>query len=135
MDLKTLAEQLNTEAKVREVDVIASASSDYILESNKVSKEHLQVLTTLNIDSYSTPIEQTTRRGTKVRRIFHLKDHQVAEPEQFDQFSTKVQDQLMNAEAGKEKEYYIQRLKDKFYFTSDEQIFELPNKYEPFAFI
>ncbi|MDN3504746.1 MAG: hypothetical protein P0S95_04130 [Rhabdochlamydiaceae bacterium] len=135
MDLKSLAVQLNEEAKAKDVKVVASASSDYNLESNKVSQEHLQVLTTLNEGDYSQPIEQITRRGTKVIRIFHLKDHQVSLPEKFDQFSTKAQDQLMNEEAGKEKECYIQKLKEKFYFTSDDQIFELPKNYEPFAFI
>lgn len=135
LPLKEVASRLNQEAKTMDVNVIASASSDYQLDSNQISKQHLDILSTLQLNGYSEPVKQTTRDGSPVHRIFHLKNHEKSEPEAFESYANTKLDQMLNQAAAREKQRYVDRLKKQFHFDENEQIFDLPQNYQPFALV
>ena len=116
--------------------VTVSLSDDYSGPSQKISKQHLEAIEPLDVDTISSPVGQLSRFDqSMVYRIFHLKDHTKALPETFDQMHDKIKNEMLFKTADKEKATYINALKKRFGYDTHNPKFELPEDYRPFALI
>lgn len=129
------ADKINAQAKSQDLNVIASASTDYSADTSRISKQHLEVLQGLDINAVSQPAIQKTRQGANVRRIFHLRGHDKDGPQPFEELAQKLQERLTDFQAGRERSLYIESLKKKFSVKEEDENFPLPDLYQPFALI
>jgi len=128
--LETIASEIQTE------DAAVSLSEDYSGPTQKISKQHFDVIKELTTNSFSAPISQVSRVDQSiVHRIFHLKETVKKLPDSFSKMHDKIQNELRFKAADKEKEAYINILKKKFGYDVHNPKFDLPEDYYPFIIL
>lgn len=111
-------------------------SEDYLEPTQKISKQHLEVIEALESDAYSSPIKQVSRfDNSDVYRIFHLKDRIKKLPQTFDQINNKLKNDLLFEDSDKEKQTYLDKLKKRFGYENHDPKFVLPEDYRPFVIL
>jgi hypothetical protein len=88
------------------------------------------VLSKLKVGSFSDPVEQTSRDGSIVFRVFHLKDHTLTEPPKFDEMEAQLKETLLQQVASEENAQYVTKLRQRFGY--DEKSLDIPPNFEPF---
>ncbi len=109
-----------------------SLSSEFISEGKELSEAHREVLTQTRPNSWSEPIVQQSRDGSKVVRIFHLKSHTKQETPLFETMATGIKQELFNQYGEKEMEVYIARLHQRFNYNQNS--LDIPAQFEPFSY-
>jgi len=107
------------------------ASKDYVASTKTISKEHLEIVQNLKPNEYSSPIKQMSRAaGGEVYRIFHLKKHDLKEPNPFNELHQEISGDLVNRAVNKERAAYKARLMEKY--EAKELTSSIPPDYQPF---
>lgn len=122
--------------EIGEEGVTISLSDDYSGTTQKISKQHFDIVKTLTPHSFSLPVSQVSRfDNSTVFRIFHLKSLIKKLPESLNQMHDKLKNELLFTTADKEKKNYIELLKKRFGYDLHDPKFELPEDYRPFALL
>lgn len=131
-DLSWIAEQLKT---VLSQEALASitVSEEYVIDDKALAKPHKEVLSLLIVDSISPPIEQTSKDGSIVCRLFHLKGHTKKELPKFEQVANELKDTLLQKANSEEASSYAAKLRRRFGY--DAQLFDVPIDFEPFSLL
>jgi hypothetical protein len=132
--LAAVAEALKQKEGLPE-DLSISVSQDYAVDQKNLSESHKNVLLSLQPDSYSEPLKQSSRvNHESVHRIFHLKDHVQEKTPSFGELSDKIEDRLIQQAISKESALYISKLRKRFGY--DEKNTEvLPEDFHPFVLL
>ena len=113
-------------------DFRISLTDELTVEDKAIAQNHKAILTTIPLDSLSSPVFLQQNNEYLVR-VFSLKDHIKSEPMPFSQMTDKLRGELVGKMAEKERGTFFQRLKDKYGY-SDEQIYiPLPEGFAPFS--
>lgn len=107
-------------------------SSDFVSEEKELSDAHRAVLSQMRPNSWSDPVVQQSRDGSKVVRIFHLKSHTKQEIPLFETMATGIRQELLNRFAEKEMDAYLARLHQRFNYNQSS--LDVPDHFEPFSF-
>ena len=92
-----------------------SLSKDLSLSSHELSKEHLNILKRLPIDSISEPIQQLTKASNShVLRFFQLKSFQRGDIPTFTSMEEELKNRLINNQASIISNEYFSKLKRKY---------------------
>jgi hypothetical protein len=128
--LKNLKYFLNSD----EISML-TLSQEYTVEDKQLAETHKSALNALlsdaTLQSFSQPIEQISRDGSVVYRIFFLKDHAVKQPPAFDSIASEIKDGLLQKVASEEMIAYTKKLRQRFGY--DERSLDLPDAFEPFS--
>lgn len=97
-----------------------------------ISREHHEVLSSMQTDTYSKPCKQISRLdGSIVHRIFHLISEENIAPPLFSTMSEELRNTLLNQLAMKETQEYIETLSKRFN-VNIEEIQSLKKDFQPF---
>lgn len=133
--LADLPEKFKENPQITNNSVSMTLSKEYSVMDKNLSKEHKDILKTLNTDSFSEPIEQFSRTSnSNVYRIFYLKNHTVKNAPSFDDKYDEIENKLLGEAVQKEREAYKNKLFEKFGITKDYLNSEMPEDYKPFTF-
>jgi len=105
-------------------------SPEYTTEGKALTEAHKAVLSKLKAGAFSEPVEQTSRDGSVVFRVFHLKDHTLTEPPKFHEVADQLKDTLLQQVAAEENAQYVAKLRQRFGY--DEKSLDIPADFEPF---
>lgn len=125
------------EAKLKElekefVNTNMQASPTYKVTSKDISKSHKDVLSTLQVNSFSPPIFQTSRSDNKkIHRIFFLKRHELKTPPSFEEMADNIKNELLQKAVSEESELYFAKLRKYYGITQESAI--IPENFEPFS--
>jgi hypothetical protein len=108
-----------------------SVSSELQIEEKDLAQPIREVLSKLNIGSWSQPVIQKSRDGSQVVRIFNLKSHVKQESPLFQTMVAGLKNELLNRYADKEMDVYVTRLHERFNF--DQNSLDIPKHFEPFS--
>lgn len=108
-----------------------SVSSEMQIEEKDLAQPIREVLSKLNIGSWSQPVIQKSRDGSQVVRIFNLKSHMKQESPLFQTMVAGLKNELLNRYAEKEMDVYVARLHERFNF--DQNSLDIPKHFEPFS--
>ncbi len=107
-----------------------TVSQEFDTEEKALSQTHRETLSQLEIGKWSQPTLQTSRDGTSVVRIFHLKNHTKERPPVFTAVANSLRMQLLNDIADQELKTYRAKLYQRFNF--DDRLIDIPPNFEPF---
>ena len=107
-----------------------TVSQEFDTEEKALSQTHSETLSQLEIGKWSQPTLQTSRDGTSVVRIFHLKNHTKERPPVFTAVANSLRMQLLNDIADQELKTYRAKLYQRFNF--DDRLIDIPPNFEPF---
>lgn len=110
---------------------LLSVSQEFETEDKSLSQTYREILSTLKKGEWSPPQMQTSRDGSSVVRIFHLKEHTHEKPPAFTALATNLRMQLFNQAADQEMQNYRAKLYRRFNF--DDQSLDIPPQFEPFT--
>jgi hypothetical protein len=113
------------------IDVKISLSSDFSMESGQIAAQHMEVLSSLPLKTFSKPVMQSGKAGDVVR-IFYIKDRETIAAQPFTILAASLKDKLTEFYAAREKKAYIDRLKKQYRAEDHETYFDLPKDYKPF---
>ncbi|MBS0647977.1 MAG: SurA N-terminal domain-containing protein [Verrucomicrobia bacterium] len=108
-----------------------TVSQEFDAEDKALSQAHREILSRLDKGQWSQPAIQQSRDGTKVIRIFHLKDHTKTTPPAFATVANDLKQHLLNEQAEIENKAYLAKLHQRFNF--DEKSLDIPPHFEPFT--
>ncbi len=108
-----------------------TVSQEFDVDQKSLSQSHKEILQKLAVGEWSAPTVQTSRDGSSVVRIFHLKDRSSTKPPAFEAIAHELKQNLLNEAAQKESEAYLVRLHQRFGF--DESSLNIPPNFEPFT--
>lgn len=110
---------------------LLSVSQEFETEDKSLSQTYREILSTLQKGEWSPPQLQTSRDGSSVVRIFHLKERTHQKPPAFTALATNLRMQLLNQAADQEMQNYRAKLYRRFNF--DDQSLDIPPQFEPFT--
>ena len=102
------------ETNKRDATVVIKASELFSRTEATISSSHKEGLLNLAPDGFSTPIEQLSRSGQKIFRIFYLEDRQEPTPPVFSEVADSLHSQLIQGAAEKETVNYFETLRAKY---------------------
>jgi hypothetical protein len=108
-----------------------TVSQEFDVDQKSLSQSHKDVLQQLGVGQWSAPTVQTSKDGSSVVRIFHLKDRSSTKPPAFEAIANELKQNLLNEAAQKESEAYLVRLHQRFGF--DDSSLDIPPSFEPFT--
>lgn len=111
--------------------VTLTVSQEFDVEDKALSQAYREILSQLDQGQWSKPTTQQSRDGTKVVRIFHLKDHTKTTPPAFATVANDLKQSLLNEQAEIENKTYLAKLHQRFNF--DEKSLDIPPHFEPFT--
>lgn len=122
--------QLASDTENSQPSVSLTVSSDYKAEDKALTEAHRAVLSKLNVGAFSSPVEQVSRDGSVVFRIFYLKDHQISAPPKFEEIAANLKDALLEQVSMEENAQYTAKLRQRFGY--DDKSLDIPADFEPF---
>lgn len=131
-DLALAAEKLKSELPA-ETPITLNLSSDYESENKDLAPSVREVLLSLTNGQFSPATEQTSRDGTTVLRVFHLKDHTKTDLPKFEQVAAELKDALLQKAANEEMAAYVSKLRSRFNFDAQTIEEQIPAGFEPFS--
>jgi hypothetical protein len=102
--------------------------------SKEVSASHKSALSSISVNSFSTPISQISRiDNKKVYRIFLLKDYEKKDSSLFNEVSEKLKNELLQREVVSQSDKYFSKLRKRY--DINDKILEdvVKDNYEPFV--
>lgn len=132
-ELANLKDTIQTEVN-EDVSASLAISEDFHATNKDISEAHKQVLSTMQVNTFSPPTTQRSRvDNSTVHRIFYLKNHSKTEAPTFNEISNKLENDLIHDHIQKESSVYIQKLRK--YYGYDEQSLQenIPANFEPFS--
>jgi hypothetical protein len=110
-------------------------SEVYTHHEKDISDQYKEVLSAMQPNSFSQPIETSSRNEKKavIYRIFYLKDIEQKEPLPFSQMAIKLKEQLTNEMVSQETVKYLKKLRDHYVVKDEEIMKNLPKNFEPFS--
>jgi hypothetical protein len=127
----TVAADLFKEQLPPEEAPMITVSQEFDQEEKELSEANREVLSSLEKGTWSAPVVQLSRDGTKVVRIFHLKGHTKHKPPVFTAVANELKNNLLNETFEEENNVYVAKLHQRFSF--DDKSLEIPPHFEPFA--
>ena len=131
LELEEVAKKLIEKCEKDHINVKITASPDYMMESAQIATQHMEVLSSLPLKTFSKPTLQTSKSGDAVR-IFYIKDRETIAAQPFTALAASLKDKLTEFYAAREKKNYIERLKKQYRAEDHETYFDLPKDYKPF---
>jgi len=128
-NLNQVAEKLKSENGF-DARISIQVSQDYEVADKTLSQAHREVLMSLNVGSFSPPLEQLSRDQSTVCRIFHLKGHSKKELPKLEEVAHEIKDRLLQQVVSEETALYVSKLRTRFGY--DPQSLDIPSDFEPF---
>lgn len=107
-------------------------SNLYNVTSKEIAASQQKILNSLQKNSYSDLICQTSRStNKKTNRIYYLKDYEKKETQSFEEVSNKLKENLLNQALVEESEKYFTKLKEQYQVDRNPNI---TKDFTPFSF-
>ena len=130
LELPSILEQL----KPSDETISIALSPEMQGDEKNLSFSHKEVLKTLSENSFSAPIEQTSRIDhAVVYRIFYLKTHTKKVVPPFGKMADQLKDQLLQEAATKENTQYLSKLRHRLGYDEKHMTEMLPKDFQPFV--
>lgn len=127
---ETLAAQGHTDEEVN-----IALSEEYERNEKELALAHKAILQTLSIGQSSSPIMQTTKKGSDlVNRIFYLNEKIAGQVASFHDMEEKLRKEVLQKAIAKESENYLKKLR-RHYGINDKYLKTMiPDQFVPYIF-